>query len=204
MKLLEWLKPGPRLDLDALSIARDRLWLSTMGAAAAVVLLSLALVCVALMPRPHVVVPPADAPRLQVPGQPPEEAVRSFALLYVMTFDNYTPATVETAATALKARIAPGRWSEVADEIDRRSRIVVEGRMSSHAIADPSVEVRREGGLFSARVSARRRLFISDRLSKETLVRYHLTIEPCPPTTANPNGLAVAAQRVEESDEARR
>jgi len=48
-----------------------------------------------------------------LPDEVPDDAAKSFALLYVMTFDNYTPATIEAATAALKARVprADGRRS---------------------------------------------------------------------------------------------
>jgi len=77
--------------------------------------------------------------------------------------------------------------------------------MSSHAVADPGVEIIRPGdGSIVAKVSATRRLFIADRLSKESAVTFRIVLEPCAPTPASPSGLAVMAQSVEEQDEARR
>jgi len=191
------------MTLDDLARRRDLLALSVAGSAGAVLVLAAALALVATAPRPHLLVPSAVAPDVVQPGEVPDEAAKSFARLTVMTFDNYTPATIDAATAALKARVAARRWSEVADGLDRRAKVVAEGRMSSQAIAT-EVELSRSAGTITAVVRATRRLFIADKLSKESSVRYRLVLEPCPPTAANPNGLAVVAQSVEEEHEATR
>jgi hypothetical protein len=183
----------------------DLLSLGVVGSAGAVLVLSVALAGLALAPRPHVLVPAAIAPMVLPPNEVPDEAARSFALLYVLTFDNYTPATIAIATAALKARVAPRRWADVADALDRREKVAVEGRMSSMCVSTGETEIARPvDGTIVAVVVASRRLFIADKLSKESSVRYRLVLEPCPPTAANPNGLAVVAQGVEERDEVRK
>ncbi len=182
----------------------DVLSLSVIGAAGAVLVLSIALAAVATGPRPYVLVPAAVEPVELLPDQVPDEAARSFALLYVMMFDNYTPATIEASAAALKARVAPRCWSEVADALDRRVKVAVEGRMSSHCVAGKT-EINRPGdGTIVAEIAASRRLFIADKLSKHSVVTYRLVLEPCAPTASNPNGLAVVAQGLEERHEVRK
>jgi hypothetical protein len=196
---------GVEAVIDAMAANRDRLMLAVVAGAGAVLVLSIALAFAATSPKPVVLVPGAKVPVEARPGDVPDEAARSFAQLYVLTFDNYTPATVDKAAAALKARVAPRRFTEVADALDRRTKVVVEGRMSSHVVAAGPAEVARPGdGTIAVTVDATRRLFIADKLSKESQVRYRIVLEPCAPTAANPNGLAVVAQGVEERDEARR
>jgi hypothetical protein len=191
------------MTLQELTRRRDLLSLAVAVSAGAVLVLSIALALVATAPRPHLLVPAAGTPEVVKPGEVPDEAAKSFARLTVMTFDNYTPATIDAATAALKARIAARRWSEVADGLDRRAKVVAEGRMSSQAIAT-GVELARSGETITAVVRATRRLFIADKLSKESSVRYRLQLETCPPTAANPNGLAVAALHVEEEPDAKR
>ena len=194
-----------KIDLRRLATRRDDLWMAVLAAAGAALVLSVALAAVALAPRPHVLVPAAPSSAVVRPDEVPDDAARSFALLYVMTFDNYTPATIEAATAALKARVAPRRWTQIAEDLDRRLRVVTEGRMSSHAVADPGAEIVLPGdGTIVAKDSATRRLVIADRLSKESGVTFRIVLEPCAPTAASPSGLAVVAQSVEERDEARR
>src|SRR5437899_2405528 len=128
-------------NLKEMASRRDALWLVVVALAASVAALVVVLAVVALLPRPHLLVPSASAPGIAQPGVVPDSSAAAFALVYVMTFDNYTPATIETAAAGLKARVAPRRWSEVADDLDRRTRVILEGRMSSHAIPRPGTEV---------------------------------------------------------------
>jgi hypothetical protein len=192
-------------DLAALAHRPGALLIAVAAASVALLVLSGVLSVVATAPRPHVLVPAATAPSVVAPDDVPDAAARSFALLYVLTFDNFTPATIAAATQALKARVAPRRFSEVADALDRRASVVVEGRMASQLAGADAVELARPGdGTIAVRVEGTRRLFIADKLSKESRVAYRLVLEPCPPTAANPNGLAVVAQAVEEADEARR
>ena len=113
-------------------------------------------------------------------------------------------ATAELSAKGFVAR--DGKWilKEEADALDRRVRVAIEGRMSSHCVAGKS-EISRPGdGTIVAVIEASRRLFIADKLSKDSTVTYRLVLEPCAPTVADPNALAAVAQGLEERHEARK
>jgi hypothetical protein len=194
------------MTLDELVRRRDLLCAAAAAAGAAVLVLAAALAAAALRPRPVVVVRGAAAPRVAVPGEVPDAAAVAFCLIYIYQFDNYTPATVEAGSRALKARIAPRAFAGASDALDRRAQVIVEGRMASHVVAGPDGRVERgRDGTLAVTIEGARRVFIADRLSRQERVRYRLELETCAPTDANPHGLAVVAQVVEEvPDETRR
>ncbi|MFN3485917.1 MAG: TraE/TraK family type IV conjugative transfer system protein [Planctomycetota bacterium] len=160
---------------------------------AANLLLAAGLVARALAPRPVKIVPAARAEALLFPGVVPEEALKEFALRYVLHFDNYTPATIEDATRALQKMISARSWNGAAQALEKRRQVALEGRMSSHVVP---LRVAAEG--LRVAVEAVRRTFISDRLSREVRVRYEVTLERQPPTEANPFGLGVVAQEIHE------
>ena len=162
---------------------------------AANLLLAAGLVAGALAPRRIVVLPAARAEAELWPGAVPDAAAREFALRYVLAFDNYTPATIEAATDVLKRMLAGRRWSAVSEALDRRRRVVLEGRMASQALP-LGAEVQ---GL-RVTVRALRRTFVSDRLSREARVSYVVEIEKQPATDANPFGLAVVSQDIREEE----
>lgn len=184
---------------------RDRLHMALAGTSLAVLLLTIALALCALRARPILIVPGAKSEGVITPGEVPDAAAIHFALNYVYQFDNYTPATIEAATQALKTHIAARAWTEVSEALDRRAGVIREGRMASHlaALFGGRVERAKEGVL-KVSLEGTRRVYIADRLSRESLVRYQVVIEPCAPTPGNPHGLAVVSQTVEEVIDASR
>jgi hypothetical protein len=162
---------------------------------AANVLLAGGLVLAALAPRAVVVLPSARAQADLWPGAVPDAAAREFALRYVLHFDNYTPATVESATGVLKRMLAGRRWAAASEALDRRQRVAVEGRMSSQVVPLAT-------DVDGLRVTVRtlRRTFVSDRLSREAKVAYVIELEKQPATEANPFGLAVVSQDIREEE----
>ncbi len=154
---------------------------------------ALGLVAVALRPRPVIIVPSAHAEGELLPGAVPEEAAREFALRYVLHFDNFTPATLDTTQQVLQRMIGPRSWTGANQALEKRRQVVQEGRMSSQVIP---LETRAKG--MTVTIDAVRRVFISDRLSRESRVRYEVTLERQPPTDPNPFGLGVVAQAIHE------
>lgn len=156
-------------------------------------LLAGALAASALAPRKLRILPSARAEAELWPGIVPEAAAREFALRYVLHFDNYTPATIDPATETLKRMLAARAWTAASEALDRRRRVAVEGRMASQVLP-LSVDV---DGL-RVSVTATRRTFVADRLSREARVTYVVEIEKQPATDPNPFGLAVVSQDIRE------
>lgn len=156
-------------------------------------LLAAGLAASALRPRPVVVLPSARTEGDLLPGAIPESAAREFALRYVLHFDNYTPATLDATHQVLQRMIAARSWSGATQALDKRRQVVQEGRMSSQVIP-LSTNVT---GL-SVSINAVRRIFIADRLSRESKVRYEVTLERQPATEINPFGLGIVTQVLHE------
>jgi hypothetical protein len=159
-------------------------------------LLAAGLAAAALRPRPVLVLPSARSAEELLPGDVPAAAAREFALRYVLHFDNFTPGTLDATEQVLRSMVAPGSWSRAKSTFERRRKLVEEGRLSSQVVP-LSAEI---DGL---RVSVRavRRIFISDRLSRRSEPVYRLVLEKQPPTEANPYGLGVVSQEIEEAAE---
>ena len=160
---------------------------------AANALLAFGLAALALAPRPVRVVPAARAEAELWPGVVPAAAAREFALRYVMTFDNWTPATVEAAGEACKRMIHARSFAGASAALDQRRRVASEARMSVQAVPlDAEVDGLR------VRVRALRRTFVSDKLSRESKAVYELVLERQPAVEPNPFGLAVVSQDIRE------
>jgi len=157
------------------------------------VLLAGALTVSALRPRPVVVLPSARAGGELLPGVVPEETAREFALRYVLHFDNFTPSTLDATQQVLQRMIAARSWSGATQALEKRRQVVQEGRMSSQVIPISAKAV----GM-RVTVEAVRRVFISDRLSREANVKYEVTLERQPATDPNPFGLGVVTQIIHE------
>ncbi len=177
--------------------------MAAASSGAAVVLLSAALAVAALRPRQVVVVSGARAPSVASPGEVPDAAAVAFCHIHIYEFDSYTPGTIEAATRSLKSRIAGRAWAQASEGLDRRARVVEEGRMASQVVLAPEGRVER-GETLRVTIEGLRRVFIADRLSREERVRYRLELETCAPTAGNPHGLAVLAQMVEEVPDAPR
>jgi hypothetical protein len=166
-----------------------------VGALLAVnLVLAAGLAAAALAPRPIRVLPSARAEAELLPGAVPEAAVREFALRYVLHFDNFTPATIEASDQVLQKMVSARSWMGASAALEKRRKVVAEGRMSSQVLP---VSVAIEGRRVT--VEARRRIFIADKLSRETPVKYVVTVEKQPPTEPNPYGLAVVSQEITEA-----
>jgi hypothetical protein len=157
------------------------------------VLLAAGLAASALRPRPVVVLPAARSGVELLPGAVPEEAAREFALRYVLHFDNFTPSTLDATQQVLQRMIAARAWSGGHAGAREAAPGRPGGRMSSQVIP-LSTQV---AGM-TVTVNAVRRIFISDRLSREAKVRYEVTLERQPATDPNPFGLGVVTQVIHE------
>jgi hypothetical protein len=160
---------------------------------AANVALAAGLAVSALAPRAVRIVPSARAEAVVWPGAVPEASAREFALRYVLHFDNFTPATVEASDETLRRMVAARSWSGAAEALEKRRKIVLEGRMASQVLPQAA----RVDGL-RVTVDALRRTFVSDKLQREAKVVYEVSLERQPPTEPNPFGLAVVSQVIHE------
>ncbi len=177
------------------SVGRLRLPVIAGGLHAANGILAAALAARALLPGPVVVVPSAKAETTLLPGAVPEAAAREFALRYVLHFDNYTPATIEASNAVLRPMISARSWAGASGALDRRTKVVLEGRMSSQLLP---LSARVEG--LRVTVEGLRRTFVADKLSREVRATYEVLLEKQPATVPNPFGLSVVSQDIREDD----
>jgi hypothetical protein len=180
--------------LDELLKRRDLLLAALVASVALDALLGVALTIKALERRPVLVLPEET---LAAPGDIGDDLAKDFARLYIVTFDTYTPSTLPAANEWLKKRLSPRAWSQASDGLDRRLAVAREGRMSSLVVPLDDGTVDRSEGV-RVTVRGRRTIVIADRLSRESTAVYRLALERIAPTAANPAGIVVASQSVEE------
>ncbi|HTF57000.1 MAG TPA: hypothetical protein VK661_07180 [Planctomycetota bacterium] len=181
--------------LNELTRRRDLMLAALVGSLGLDLLLGLVLVVKSLERRPVLVLPQEE---LAVPGEISDDAARDFARLYLVTFDTYTPSTLPAATEWLKKRLSPRTWTQASEGLERRLAVAREGRMSSLVVPLDEGAVNRNEGEVTVTARARRTIFIADRLSRESTAVYRIALEQVPHTAANPSGLVVASQAVEE------
>jgi len=181
--------------LDELLKRRDLLLAALIASVALDLLLGFALTIKALERRPILVLPQES---LAAPDDISDETAREFARSFIVSFDTFTPSTLPAATEWLKKRLSPRTWSQASEGLDRRLAVVREGRMSSLVVPLDDGVVERADGI-RVTLRARRTIVIADRLSRDSTALYRLALERIAPTAANPSGIVVTSQSVEEN-----
>ena len=155
---------------------------------------------VGLRARPTLVVPGVKRSEVSIPSQVPDEAIRHFAILYLLYFDDYSPATAVDRANYLLRFVSADRVEAARRALEERATYVVRARESSQ-LSPPLPEAARverlEDGRYRVKLSALRRTLIAD-VPKELLeVRYVLDVAPIVPSATNPFGLVVTSQTID-------
>ncbi len=150
--------------------------------------------------RPTLVVPGVAREYVSIPSHVPDGAVRNFAILYVLYFDDYSPATAVDRANYLLRFVSVDRIETARRALEERATYVVRARESSQ-LSPPlpeHVEVRRlEDGRYRVLLTALRRTLIADAPKEVLEVRYVLDVAPVVPSETNAFGLVVTAQTIE-------
>lgn len=150
--------------------------------------------------RPTLVVPGVKRELVSLPSQVPDQALRHFALLYLLYFDDYSPATVVDRANYLLRLVSADRVETARRALEERATYVVRARESSQ-LSPPlpeEVEVERlENGRYRVTLRARRRTLIADAPKELLEVHYRLEVAPVVPSVTNPFGLVVTDQAIE-------
>ena len=148
------------------------------------VLLAAAVLLKAREPRSVVLVPGLDAPKVVSPGQVPDTLARDFAIDFAVTFENYSPATIEGAGRFLKGRVAPTIYQQFSQVLSKRAKLVAEtGMVSQLLIPDPGkAVVSRDGGTVQVTFPAEKRVYVGDKLSQEGRLSYRVLLTALVPT----------------------
>jgi hypothetical protein len=162
----------------------------------ATALLAVALFLKSREPRPVVLVPGLDAPRVVDPGRVPDVLARDFALDFAIAFENYSPATIDRVAKFLRSRVAPELFGQFSQVLEKRSKLVSETGMVSQLLPNDPLETRveRNSDRLEVTFPATRRVYIGDRLSQEAKLSYRLVVASGQPTRENPTGLYILGQ----------
>lgn len=162
--------------------------------------LGIALGAVALRPHPVVVTPMVKDAELVVPGQVPPDAVRRFALHYLYFLDDYTAHTLRDRSNYVLRFISPTFAERAAKDLTDRLRYAERAREAAQLVTPPPGEIaisRTGEGTYRAVVPAVKRIYVADRLTQESHVRYTLDLRSALPTEADPYGFVVVGQSVE-------
>lgn len=134
------------------------------------------------------------------PGTVPEQSLKDLALLYLSTFETYTPATVAQNDKALRAFVSPRHFDSFGKLLEARRDVVIQGAVTSVFIPDRESlrSERLEDGRYEVRMRGVRKTYLADELDRQAEVEYHLYFEVAAPTLTNPSGLYVVGQRFRE------
>src|ERR1043166_3441077 len=132
----------------------------------ATALLAVALFLKSREPRPVVLVPGLDAPRVVDPGRVPDVLARDFALDFAIAFENYSPATIDRVAKFLRSRVAPELFGQFSQVLEKRSKLVSETGMVSQLLPNDPLEtgVQRNSDRLEVTFPATRRGYIGGGL----------------------------------------
>jgi hypothetical protein len=172
------------------------------GALGTALLLGIALWSKSSKPPAVVLVSGNDDPKVVLPGVIPDALARDFARDFVVTLENYTPATVAKNLAFLASRIAPAGAHEFTRLSENLQKLVKESKQSSQLLADDPAEARifREGRRIDVVLAGARRIFVEGALLADARVTYRIAIVPGEPSRENPTGLLVEgfAAKLEE------
>lgn len=164
--------------------------------------LVVALATFAVLPHPVVVTPMVKDSQLVVPGQVPPDAVRRFAVHYLYFLDDYTSHTLKDRSNYVLRFISPSFAEKAAKDLTDRLRYAERAREAAQLVTPPpaDIEVTRTGPTtYRAVVPAVKRVYIADRLTQESSLRYTVELKSVLPTEADPYGFVVVGQSVESA-----
>lgn len=164
------------------------------------IVLTAAVITVSFRGRPTLVVPGVPRELVSVPSRVPDETIRNFAILYLLYFDDYSPATVVERANYLLRFVSTDRVETARRALEERATYVVRAREASQ-LSPPlpeDVQVERLGnGRYRVALTALRRTTIADAPKEVLETRYVLDVAPVVPSETNTFGLVVTAQTIE-------
>ena len=150
--------------------------------------------------RPTLIVPGVRGEVVSLPSEVPESSLRNFAILYLLYFDDYSPATIEDRTKFLLRLVSSDRVEAARRSLEERATYVIRARESS-LLSPPLPEAvtveRTPRRTYQIEVKALRRTFIADAPKEVMHVRYRLDLVPTVPSETNPYGLVVAGQAIE-------
>ena len=140
------------------------------------------------------------SPRVVDVGLVPDTLARDFAVDFLVSFETYSPETVETSAAFSRSRVAPGVVKDFARLLENRKDLVRESGMVSQILIEDRSESKvirgNDGPTIEVVVTAHRRIYIAGRLTESARLIYRVGLESGQPTRDNPTGLFVTGQSV--------
>jgi len=179
---------------------RRKLLIVVIGSLAAALFLCAGALVAVTVNRPIYYVGTRGDSAVAQPGRVPEANLKDLAVLYLCTFETYTPATIGENDKALKAFVSPRHFDSFDKILAGRRDVVVHGGVTSvfvpdHATVQPT---RLEDGRYEVKMRGVRKTYLADKLDRHAEVEYLLYFEVAAPTLTNDSGLYVVGQRFRE------
>ncbi len=153
--------------------------------------------------RPAVhVVSGNDDPKVVTPGVIPDALARDYARDFIVTLENYVPATLEKQVSFLETRVAPQGFHDFQRLTAGLKRLVKESKQASQLlIQDPGDgEAFRGGERVEVVLRGVRRIYVENALLQEARVAYRVAMVAGEPSRTNPTGLLIAGFSVKLED----
>ena len=149
--------------------------------------------------RPRLVrVQGSDGPRVVEAGRVPDVLARDFATDFLVSYETFSPETIERTSAFARSRIAPSLLGQFSRRLENRKKLAKDsGMVSQILIEDPgALQVTRAGDSVDVLLRATRRVYVADKLAQEARLLYRIALESGQPTRDNPTGLLVRGMSV--------
>ena len=155
-----------------------------------VVLLTFSLLRMVLQPRPIFCVPGLVQTSVVVPASGAMVA-NTFAVSWLLNWNNFTPATVEETYARARKFMSPGLWSQTHATLDNDVQEAKKNNISSMFSLNQDPLVEQDKGVFLVTLHGQKGVYVGREEIKIQHVIYHLRLRPINPTDLNPYGMMV-------------
>ena len=168
-RIREWFARGPVSAMYLLVI---------VPLAATSIILAVLLGIIALAPPRAVQLEGTGSPRVVQVGLIPDTLARDFAVDFLVSFENYSPDTVDSSAAFSRSRVAPGVLPAFTKVLDNRRNLVRESGMVSQILIEDRAKSRvirsEEDPTIEVLVTAHRMIYIAGRLTESARMVYRV------------------------------
>lgn len=157
----------------------------------------------ALKPEPVIVVPGLKEKAVLSADTPEHGTIRDYAILAVLTFEDFKHTTIEGQDAYLLHRVSHAFTTQMERVLEERRLMVKESKMSSSlAIDRDSITVERASEkLWQVTFIGFKEVLVAGKLSWSGKFEYKVAVTPGHPTSRNPSGLYLAGLAISKVEE---
>lgn len=155
--------------------------------------LLIALVLMALKPRPIYYIPGAWQAGIATPQSMPSSAVAAFVSAWALNWSNFTPVTVEDVYKRAQRFMAPGLLGEARARLSKDIEEVKRNNISSLFTMTQEPSVMPGQGGFMVTVRGDKGVYVGKEEIKTQHMIYKIRVRMVNPTDINPYGLVIEA-----------